>query len=260
MRRHQRVCRPHSLLCTSLMPLGPGGFVAAKSGRIVRQFQRGRRVSGREAAHQRRGFALEPLAGAIMGAFRLLTVPIRRIANSRLFQLAIVVAIILLLDRNFSDYPRCWPDCRWPRQARRRATVQLISEYFHNWRTLTNPVLQDGVMIAYVYLVCLVAFALVRWLLRLVHSTSPAGATSYGSERRLRGNAVSLPTGPGCRSREYGRPITRRPYGKKSLRGPPVTGRPIRPSGREWCAARWATLPSLAAQPCCSSSSRRFRC
>ena len=37
-----------------------------------------------------------------MGAFRLLTLPIRRVANSRLFQLGFVVAIVLLLE-NFSN-------------------------------------------------------------------------------------------------------------------------------------------------------------
>ncbi len=39
-----------------------------------------------------------------MGAIRLLASPVRRIASSRLFQLAAVVAIILLLDHYAYDY------------------------------------------------------------------------------------------------------------------------------------------------------------
>ena len=44
-----------------------------------------------------------------MGAIRLLAAPIGRIANSRLFQLAVVVLIILLLDHYSYDYPVLQP-------------------------------------------------------------------------------------------------------------------------------------------------------
>jgi hypothetical protein len=99
-----------------------------------------------------------------MGAFRLLTVPIRRIANSRLFQLGIVVAIVLLLE-NFSNNHEVLAKIADGLDKLVDTTVQLISDHFHNLRTLTKSMLTDGVMIGYVYLVCLVAFALVRWLL-----------------------------------------------------------------------------------------------
>ena len=39
-----------------------------------------------------------------MGVLRLIAAPIRRLANSRLFQLAVIVAIILLLDHYSFDY------------------------------------------------------------------------------------------------------------------------------------------------------------
>ena len=97
-----------------------------------------------------------------MGAFRLLTVPIRRIANSRLFQLGVVVAIVLLLE-NFSDNHAVLAKIADGLDKLVDTTVQLISEHFHNLRTLTKSMLTDGVMIGYVYVVCLVAFALLRW-------------------------------------------------------------------------------------------------
>jgi hypothetical protein len=104
-----------------------------------------------------------------MGAIRLLAAPIGRIANSRLFQLAVVVLIILLLDHYAYDYPVLQPIADGLK-ALVNATVQLCSEYFRVG-ILTDPVLQVGVMIAYVYMVCLLIFSLlrvvVRWLVDL---------------------------------------------------------------------------------------------
>jgi hypothetical protein len=99
----------------------------------------------------------------------LLVAPIGRIANSRLFQLAIVVLIILLLDHYSYDYPVLQPLAAGLK-ALVNATVQLCAEYFRIG-ILTDPVLQVGVMIAYVYVVCLLIFSLlrvvVRWLVDL---------------------------------------------------------------------------------------------
>lgn len=92
-----------------------------------------------------------------MGAIRLLAAPIGRIANSRLFQLAVVVLIILLLDHYSYDYPVLQPVADGLK-ALVNATVQLCSEYFRIG-ILTDPVLQVGVMIAYVYMVCLLIFS-----------------------------------------------------------------------------------------------------
>ena len=104
-----------------------------------------------------------------MGAIRLLAAPIGRIANSRLFQLAVVVLIILLLDHYAYDYPVLQPIADGLK-ALVNATVQLCSEYFRIG-ILTDPVLQVGLMIAYVYMVCLLIFSLlrviVRWLVDL---------------------------------------------------------------------------------------------
>jgi hypothetical protein len=105
-----------------------------------------------------------------MGPIRLLAAPIRRIANSRLFQLAVVVLIILLLDHYSYDYPVLQPIADGLKTAV-TATVQLCSEYFRVG-ILTDPVLQVSLMIAYVYVVCLLIFSLlrviVRWLIDLV--------------------------------------------------------------------------------------------
>lgn len=99
-----------------------------------------------------------------MGAMRLLAAPIGRIANSRLFQLAVVVLIILLLDHYSYDYPVLQPVADGLK-ALVNATVQLCSEYFRIG-ILTDPVLQVGVMIAYVYMACLLIFSLLRVIVR----------------------------------------------------------------------------------------------
>ena len=95
-----------------------------------------------------------------MGPIRLLAAPIRRIANSRLFQLAVVVTIILALDHYSYDYAVLRPLAEGLKDLV-TATVNLCSEYFHVG-ILTDPVLQVGLMIAYVYLVCLLIFFALR--------------------------------------------------------------------------------------------------
>ncbi len=99
-----------------------------------------------------------------MGPIRLLTAPIRRIANSRLFQLAVVVTIILLLDHYSFDYAPLQPIADGLKKSV-TATVELVSRYFRVG-ILTDPVLQVGLMIAYVYVVCLVIFFLLRRTIR----------------------------------------------------------------------------------------------
>lgn len=101
-----------------------------------------------------------------MGPIRLLVAPLRRIANSRLFQFAVVVAIIVLLDRYSFDYPLL----RAAADGLHRvvtATVQICSDIFRVG-ILTDPVLQASLTIAYVYIVCLVIFYLLRYLTRLI--------------------------------------------------------------------------------------------
>lgn len=101
-----------------------------------------------------------------MGPLRLIATPIRRVANSRLFQLAIVVAIILLLDHFSYDYAvlRSLADGL---KSLVTATVQLCSQFFRVG-ILTDPVLQVGLMIAYVYIICLSIFYLLGIALRAV--------------------------------------------------------------------------------------------
>lgn len=103
---------------------------------------------------------LGPFAGAVMGAIRLLAAPIRRLANSRLVQLAVVVAIILLLDHYAYDYAVLRPIADGLKNLV-TASVQLCSELFRVG-ILTDPVLQVGLMIVYVYVVCLLVFFLLR--------------------------------------------------------------------------------------------------
>jgi hypothetical protein len=99
-----------------------------------------------------------------MGPIRLLAAPIRHIANSRLFQFAAVVLIILLLDHYSYDYPVLQPIADGLKSAV-TATVQLCSEFFRVG-ILTDPVLQVGLMIAYVYVICLLVFSVLRVIVR----------------------------------------------------------------------------------------------
>jgi hypothetical protein len=101
-----------------------------------------------------------------MGVIRLLAAPIRHILRSRLFQLAVVVTIILILDYYSFDYAplRQIADAL---KALVTATVQLCSEYFRVG-ILTDPVLQVGLLILYVYLVCLLLFVVARFIVGIV--------------------------------------------------------------------------------------------
>jgi hypothetical protein len=99
-----------------------------------------------------------------MGPVRLLAAPLRRIANSRLFQFAFVVAVILALDHYSYDYAVLRPIADGLKNAV-TATVQLCSDYFRVG-ILTDPVLQVALMIAYVYVICLLIFYLLRIAIR----------------------------------------------------------------------------------------------
>jgi hypothetical protein len=101
-----------------------------------------------------------------MGPIRMLAAPIRRIANSRLFQLAFVVAIILLLDHYAYDHAALRPLADGLKKLV-TATVELCSEYFRVG-ILTDPVLQVGLMIAYVYIICLMILQVLRALFGLL--------------------------------------------------------------------------------------------
>jgi hypothetical protein len=99
-----------------------------------------------------------------MGPIRLLATPIRSIVRFPLFQLAVVVAIILFLQaaddnttpgRIFNGLDDLVD-----------ATVRLFSELFQV-KSFTKSGLTAGLMIAYVYLVCLVLLYLVRIAIRV---------------------------------------------------------------------------------------------
>jgi small-conductance mechanosensitive channel len=99
-----------------------------------------------------------------MGAIRLVAAPIRYIANSRLVQFAFVLAVILLLDHYSFDYAVLAPIAQGLKDLV-TATVALFSDWFRVG-ILTDPVLQVGLMIAYVYVACLILFVLLRLAVR----------------------------------------------------------------------------------------------
>ena len=100
-----------------------------------------------------------------MGVIRLLAAPIRRIVRFPLFQLAVVVLIILLLqnaDDNslagqvFNDLDRLV-----------NTTLTLFSDVFRV-KSFTRSGLTVGLMIAYVYLVFLLTLVVLRIAVRVI--------------------------------------------------------------------------------------------
>jgi hypothetical protein len=101
-----------------------------------------------------------------MGIIRLIAAPIRSVARSRLFQLAGVLAIILLLDHYSFDYPPL-RQISVGLKTLVDATVQFCAERFRVG-ILTDPVLQVGLIIGYVYLICLIIVFVLRIVVRRV--------------------------------------------------------------------------------------------
>ena len=100
-----------------------------------------------------------------MGMIRLLAAPIRSVVRFPLFQLAVVVAIVLFLqaaDDN-SLYGRIFDGL----DKLTDTSVKLFSELF-SVKSFTRSGLTAGLMIAYVYLVCLLILAAGRVVVRAI--------------------------------------------------------------------------------------------
>jgi hypothetical protein len=102
-----------------------------------------------------------------MGLIRLIATPIRRLASSRLVQLAVVVALILLLE-TFSDGRPFVSQIADALDKAVEGTVQLVSDHLFRLRTFSKSLLTDSVMIVYVYIACLLIFTLLRFVVRRV--------------------------------------------------------------------------------------------
>jgi len=100
-----------------------------------------------------------------MGPIRLLATPIRSIVRFPLFQLAVVVAIILFLQA--ADDSTMFGQVFNVIDKLVDATVKLFSELFQV-KSFTRSGLIAGLMIAYVYLVCLVFLYLARFSIRVI--------------------------------------------------------------------------------------------
>ena len=104
-----------------------------------------------------------------MGMIRLLAAPIRSIVRFPLFQLAVVVAIIVLLQAAGDNtlFGKIFDLL----DELVGASVQLFGQLFEV-KSFTRSGLTAGLMIAYVYLVCLVIFYLlgivIRWIVDLI--------------------------------------------------------------------------------------------
>jgi hypothetical protein len=111
-----------------------------------------------------------------MGLIRLIAAPIRRLASSRLVQLAVVVAIILLLE-NFSDGRPIVSRIADALDKSVEATVALVSDHLVRLRTFSKSLLTDSVMIVYVYVACLLIFTVLRYVVRRLIDI--AGLTNF---------------------------------------------------------------------------------
>lgn len=111
-----------------------------------------------------------------MGLIRLIAAPIRRLASSRLVQLAVVVGLILLLE-NFSNSRPLVSEIADALDKAVEGTVQLVSDHLVRLRTFSKSLLTDSVMIVYVYVACLLIFTVLRYvIMRLIDL---AGLTNF---------------------------------------------------------------------------------
>ena len=94
-----------------------------------------------------------------MGMIKLLTAPIRSLVRFPLFQLAVVVAVILLLQA--ADATSVFGRIFTGLDRLVGATVDLIAAVF-NVRSFTKSWLTSGFWIGYVYLACLLILFLAR--------------------------------------------------------------------------------------------------
>jgi hypothetical protein len=100
-----------------------------------------------------------------MGLIKLLAAQIRSIVRFPLFQLAVVVAMILLLQA--ADDKSAFGQIFNGLDKLVDSTVRLFSAVF-NVKSFTKSWLTSGFMIAYVYLACLLILSLVRVTIRAV--------------------------------------------------------------------------------------------
>jgi hypothetical protein len=98
-----------------------------------------------------------------MGVIKLLAAPIRNIVRFPLFQLAVVVAVILLLQA--ADDKSAFGQIFNGLDKLVDATVTLFSTVF-SVKSFTKSWLISGFMIAYVYLACLLILSLVHLTIR----------------------------------------------------------------------------------------------
>lgn len=103
-----------------------------------------------------------------MGVIRLIAAPIRRLASSRLVQLGVVVALILLLE-NFSSGRPLVSEIADVLDKVVEGTVALVSDHLIRLRTFSKSLLTDSIMIVYVYIACLLIFTVLRYvIMRLI--------------------------------------------------------------------------------------------
>jgi hypothetical protein len=98
-----------------------------------------------------------------MGLIKLLAAPIRSLVRFPLFQLAVVVILIVLLQA--ADDRSVFGQIFNGLDKLVDATVRLVSTIF-NVRSFTKSWLTSGFMIAYVYLACLLILSLMRVVIR----------------------------------------------------------------------------------------------
>jgi hypothetical protein len=100
-----------------------------------------------------------------MGLIRLIAAPIRAIVRFPLFQLAVVVAVILFFQA--ADDNSIYGQIFNGLDKLTQASVQVFSQLF-SVKSFTRSGLTAGLMIGYVYLVCLLILSIVRIAIRAI--------------------------------------------------------------------------------------------
>jgi hypothetical protein len=153
-----------------------------------------------------------------MGPIRLLAAPIRSIVRFPLFQLAVVVAIILFLQAAADN--TTFGQIFHALDELVDATVKLFSELFQV-KSFTRSGLTAGLMIAYVYLACLVLLFLMRVAIRVLVDLV-GWSNAFGLRNAIARERGLRLTARGYHSRGLGLPTFLRRNGKRNLRGPPM--------------------------------------
>jgi hypothetical protein len=183
--------------------------------------------------------AIQTLSGATMGLIKLLAAPIRSIARFPLFQLAVVVFVIFVLQA--ADDKSAFGQLFNGLDKTVDLTVTSLSAVF-NVKSFTKSLLTFSFMIAYVYVPFFLILALTRFLIRIAVDLVGQSNAFWlrNTIARERGIAAYRAWVPFDKIRRL---TLVRKNGRRDLLGPPTTNHHTLHWRNEWYAdwqAMWS--------------------